>query len=209
MSKYLFTSEEYENAMDRMNQIRNEQRRIEQDINYLESILSKKILDEYLLSLQLKSPTIIETGQQIGDYRYIFERIIIENIVLYPLWLSLNCNYPAWSKDIRSLNIEQLSPLSSNRDLEILSSALSEILSCSYETSSELIKNNKIQLPYLCISELDGSNVKIDFANPDNDENGNDEGNDPAENDQVENIVSVKFILVLPKDYVDSLIEFI
>jgi hypothetical protein len=198
----------YSDIQDQLDLNQNAQRSIKKDISELTIKLDQLKLEEYLLSHKLDSPTILRSDEYISQYRYLSEPVTISElgITLYPLWLKMECTYPKWSQDFRSINILEYTYFDSGKGYEILTDGLKFITGESYKTCRNFVKTNKLEIPSLyCYDYVLNSNIKIDFSQGEPLDYYKHRQNSYSlarsdDKNMVVNVAEIKFILLVSSD---------
>ena len=119
------------------------------------------------MSLKLESPIIVPADDSMKKYRFLSEKLVLHDlgIVLHPLWLSLECTYPRWSKDFMSINIVNYGSYENGKGYEILIDGFYKILNCDYSKCRDIITENRLTIPVtLVFNHVLDSTLKINFS---------------------------------------------
>lgn len=144
--------------------------RLNETINDIEMRIKSKKLENLFLKYYLKSPTIIPADSSIEEYIYVSQPKVFYNfgIIMYPLWISVDCVYPKWSNEIPSVTIKSIYPLNNSSDLEILTDSISIAMNSSFEEARNFINTHCINVPNMYKSDYTNNNIYVDFTKGEN-----------------------------------------
>jgi len=184
------------------------------DIEELKEKLKDLEVKEKLL--ESNPPVIVFSDNRVGKYRFISEPVVLEDLqlILYPIWIDLECIYPRWTTDFLAVSIVDYMHFKTGKGYECLIDGLVNGLACSYTTARKLIIEHELTVPitftYNCVV---GSNMNIDFST--NMEISDIELNkhryqfrSSSDSDMVSNTMRVKYILILPQKYYEKFNNF-
>ncbi len=143
-----------------------EQKYIEKRIDLLKDLLKEKKIEGYLLEAKRTGPQLLSTDARVGKYVYLTETLTLDKlkVSMYPVWLSIGCTHPKWSRDIMSINLIR-SRYNYGEEKEILTDGLVRDLGCSYEESRKLIKKHDIFIPTVYPTDYKlNTNIEINFG---------------------------------------------
>lgn len=197
------SSNELSEIQEQINKNQELQRNIQKEIQTLQYNLNQVKLEEQLMYFKIIGPHLVQANSSVSKYQYIYKSVSIPQIgiSLFPVWLSLECTYPRWAKNINAINIVVCG---NDHQYEVLIDGLHKSLGCAYEQCGDLVKTYNIKIPSTFITgKLSSDNVSIDFSKGsaldfDEHKRKNYYIINSEDDDMVINQVKIKYILSMP-----------
>ncbi len=154
----------YSEVKSKLRKVSNERQRLREKISKMQEYLKLKGFEEFLLESSLLTPTLAPANEKYREYRYLTESLHITscNLTIYPVWIELECLFPSWGKNSKSVYIQSLRYYVEN-EKEVLIDAVSRALQISYEKVTELNDKYEILFKDVYGGRIDPDNIKIDY----------------------------------------------